>query len=169
MRRCFTIRIAVIVSLCCISCERSAVKHILDGCYNDGVMWRASVDQSAITGGLLEFLIPFDAQDYEEGDLIPDHYKETYDLYVEKESRLKPVVAELLCRWSESHGHPAGPLSPDDTDEVLAKFDFFHVAIPENLPTDARVVALFFFMDGVEDDVPGIVADLKSGDVRFAD
>jgi hypothetical protein len=101
----------------------NGVPHLLDDCYNDGLMWRADVSPSALSGTTVECLIPFDDKNYEEGDLIPNYYKWVYDRYVESEGDLKGLVAANLLEAAKSRGLKIEASGQPTPEEILQQFE----------------------------------------------
>jgi hypothetical protein len=120
--------------------------HVLDECYNDGLMWRASIRPSALTGTEVECLIPLDEENYEEDDLIPEYYKEVYDRYVAGEAELKESVAGLLLQAARGRGLLAGHAEPLVPDEVLSQFRLSQVCLLERDEAESGDVVLDFYL-----------------------
>lgn len=118
--------------------------HSLDDAYNDGAVWFADVDPSYLTNERLEFIIPLEAQENYEGDHISRQHRDIYDMYVLREEYLRPSIADALVQWSRSEGYRLDINDPTDANEVISKFEVFHVYIEEGLGADACEVGIVF-------------------------
>ncbi len=107
------------------------IPHRLDDCYNDGTMWRADVNPSALTGSFVECLIPFDDKNYQEGDLIPDYYKWAYDRYIESEPDLKGYIAAILFHEAIARGLEVEASKEATPDEILGRFRLSQIYLSE--------------------------------------
>lgn len=124
----------------------NGMPHLLDECINDGAMWRASVNPSALTGSFVECLIPFDEDNYEEGDLIPNYYKWVFDHYVVAERELKGLVAANLLHAANERGLKIDVSQEPTADEVLRQFRLSQIYLLEPEEAESGHVELSYYL-----------------------
>lgn len=138
--------------------------HVLDECYNDGLMWRASLEPSALTGTFVELFIPLDenyqdVEEWEDAELIPNYYKWVYDRYVKAEKDLKGTIAANLLFAATQNGWELPATSEPGPDEFLGNFRLSGIHMLEPGESDAGHVELHYHLgDNSNHDIVLIVS-----------
>ena len=143
--------------------------HVLDDCVNDGLMWRASIDPSAFTGSFVECLIPLDENcwDDEREHYIPDHYKQLYDLYIEREPDFRDQIASVLLLWANEQDLLPQNENPSSATGVLSHFRLSQIYFPEDLKEGEMKAELLFYPGEAWSPQMEIQIDLNTGVIRY--
>lgn len=146
--------------------------HVLDECCNDGLMWRASLNPSALTGTFVDLFIPLDenyedVEEWEDAELIPNYYKWVYDRYVKAEKDLKGTIAANLLDAATQKGWELPPNSEAGPDEFLANFRLSGIYFLEPGESNAGQVELHYYLGNDSNHGIVVVVSVEPIDVTW--